>query len=322
MAKQANILSFDKAKREVGVSRPSVPVSESPARRRSTGAVSRPASGSRTAARDRRPGAAASAPAHAASRAGGAAEARRASARRDGAAAYRSSSDATRLTRRARPARTLEEDEEEVIPEKRSRFKEFRRKCQKKRAGKKFSRQCGEAGCASDADGAPRAAVYKGEMGSQHKRATRMQNTSSASASAKRSPGAARGSWRRSPKFIASMATLVCMVLTCWFLYTPAQQLYHSVREHDRLQAEYTAIEQRNDSLQSEVDALQTDAGVEDRAHQQFGWVPEGYQTANVRGLSAKDDDESHFKANIMPGSIEAPATWYSPLLDALFGAS
>lgn len=321
MTRQANILSFDKAKREVGASRPSVPMPESPVRKRSSGALARPASGSRKAACGSRPTASSSEVARTSSRTGGSASEER-RVRRDGAAAYRGSSAATRMTGSNRSPRKSEQDEEEAIPEKRSRFKEFRRKRQKERAGKKFSRQCADAGSASEAAAGPRAAVYKGEMGSQHKRASRMQNASSSGASAKRSPSAAIGAWRRSPKFIAGMATIVCMVLTCWFLYTPTQQLYHSVREHDRLQAEYTAIEQRNDSLQSEVDALQTDAGIEDRAHQQFGWVPEGYQTANVRGLSLQDGDESRFKANIVPGSIEAPETWYSPLLDALFGAS
>ena len=87
----------------------------------------------------------------------------------------------------------------------------------------------------------------------------------------------------------------------------------------DQEQAEYAAIEQRNASLESEVNALQTDAGVEDRAHQQFGWVKEGEQTANVKGLTPKED-ESTFTANIIPGSVKAPETWYSPLLDAVFG--
>ena len=57
-------------------------------------------------------------------------------------------------------------------------------------------------------------------------------------------------------------------------------------------------------------------------AHEQFGWVPEGEQTANVHGLAADagNDEGSNFTANIVVGSVEAPETWYSPVLDALFG--
>lgn len=113
---------------------------------------------------------------------------------------------------------------------------------------------------------------------------------------------------------------MACLVLSCWFLYTPAQQYYQSVREYDRLQAEYAAIEQRNVLLQVEVDALGTDAGLEDRARQEFGWVKEGEQTANVRGLAATEDSLSNLTVNIVPGSVEAPETWYSPMLDVLFG--
>lgn len=113
---------------------------------------------------------------------------------------------------------------------------------------------------------------------------------------------------------------MVCLALSCWFLYTPAQQYYQSVRERDRLQAEYTAINQRNALLQMEVDALETDAGLEDRARGEFGWVKEGEQTANVRGLAETENSSSNFTANIVPGSVEVPETWYSPMLDALFG--
>lgn len=217
-------------------------------------------------------------------------------------------------------------DEAEEAPEKLSRLQEFRRKRKKERADKKFDKQFGGGSRTSDAAASgPRAAVYKGEMGSNHRRAARMQNeatgTAHASVLAKLNPLAALSAWKQSPKFIASAGVFVCLLLCCWFLYTPAQQLYASVREHDRLEAEYAAIEQRNASLESEVNALQTDDGIEDRAHQEFGWVKEGYETATVRGLSGDAEDKGDiFTANIVPGSVKAPETWYSPMLDALFG--
>lgn len=48
--------------------------------------------------------------------------------------------------------------------------------------------------------------------------------------------------------------------------------------------------------------------------------VKKGEETATVSGLDLEDDEAGTFRANIVPGSVEAPETWYSPLLDALFG--
>ena len=41
-----------------------------------------------------------------------------------------------------------------------------------------------------------------------------------------------------------------------------------------------------------------------------------------MHGLTADagNYEGSNFTANIVPGSMEAPETWYSPVLDALFG--
>lgn len=164
-----------------------------------------------------------------------------------------------------------------------------------------------------------RAAVYKTQMGTRHRRAARMQSSTNSSASEKK-----RFSVKKlvtSPKCIASMALCICLALSCVFLYPAAAQLYHAVREHDRLSAEYAAIEGRNAALSSDVASLKTDTGVETRAHAQFGWVEPGEQTANVRGLSASGDDPGTFRPNITPGSVAAPTTWYSPLGDALFGS-
>ena len=148
-----------------------------------------------------------------------------------------------------------------------------------------------------------------------------MQNEESSSASRRTRGGdsqkpAAR--LVRKPWFIATAVTAFCLVFTVSFLYPSAAQLYHSVRDRDQLQAEYAAIEQRNDSIQATVDALSTDVGVEDRAHQEFGWVSKGENAVTVYGLDL--DDDSTFTASIVPGSIPAPETWYSKLLDPIFG--
>lgn len=212
-------------------------------------------------------------------------------------------------------------EQEEREPETLSRFEKLKRKHAKDKADRKFARQYGGNGDAASGEGGSRAAVYKGEMGSAHRRSSRMQNEESSSASRRTRGGdsqkpAAR--LVRKPWFIATAVTAFCLVFTVSFLYPSAAQLYHSVRERDQLQAEYAAIEQRNDSIQATVDALSTDAGVEDRAHQEFGWVSKGENAVTVYGLDL--DNDSTFTASIVPGSIPAPETWYSKLLDPIFG--
>ena len=210
---------------------------------------------------------------------------------------------------------------EELAPETLSRFEKLKRKHAKDKADRKFARQYGGNGDAASGEGGSRAAVYKGEMGSAHRRSSRMQNEKSSSASRRTRGGdsqKAAARLVRKPWFIATAVTAFCLVFTVSFLYPSAAQLYHSVRERDQLQAEYAAIEQRNDSIQASVDALSTDAGVEDRAHQEFGWVSKGENAVTVYGLDL--DSDSPFTASIVPGSIPAPETWYSKLLDPIFG--
>lgn len=212
-------------------------------------------------------------------------------------------------------------EQAEHEPETLSRFEKLKRKYAKDKADRKFARQYGGGGDAAPGEGGSRAAVYKGEMGSAHRRSSRMQNEESSSASRRTRGGDSQkpaSRLVRKPWFIATAVTAFCLVFTVSFLYPSAAQLYHSVRERDQLQAEYAAIEQRNDSIQATVDALSTDAGVEDRAHQEFGWVSKGENAVTVYGLDL--DDDSTFTASIVPGSIPAPETWYSKLLDPIFG--
>ena len=218
--------------------------------------------------------------------------------------------------RRAAPE-SPRDAEPEPEPARLSRLQKLKRERAKNKVDRTFSKQYGDQ-TSSAASSGPRAAVYKGEMGATHRKAARMQNTDAGmDASAKRF-GFGRG-FASSPRFMVGVALAACLVLTGIFLYPSAQQYYVTMRECDRLQAEYEAIENRNANIQSEVDALATDAGVEDRAREEFGWVKTGEHAVNVRGLDV-GEDESTFRANIVPGSVKAPETWYSKWLDPLFG--
>lgn len=192
----------------------------------------------------------------------------------------------------------------------------------KAKAHRAYTKQFGDDAPAGE--GGPRAAVYKGEMGASQRRAQRMQEGEGIPSANRRKAGfspAALAGLIRTRGFMIFAAVAACLVVCTVFLYTPAQQYYCSVRNHDKLELEYAALADRNDALQTDVDSLQTDAGIEQRAHDQLGWVKKGEESANVRGLDLEQSSEgSGVIANIASDSIQAPTTWYSPVLDVVFG--
>ncbi len=192
----------------------------------------------------------------------------------------------------------------------------------KERAGRAYFKQY-EAGRASDAAQAgPRAAVYKGEMGATHKRSSRMQDNPATQrvGQSARASRPNRGSFFTRPPFMALVASVLCLAFAVTFLYGPARQLYTDMRERDRLEAEYEAVVQRNEAIGQRVEALQTDAGVEDVARSELGWVREGEYAVSVSGLTPKEQPE--FRGSILSEGIPLPDTWYSGVLDPLFGVS
>lgn len=355
LAKQAKILSFDEAKRTSRGARPSVSASggrqrasssaNAPTRRSKGGqaksaeqgrsaygkasatgggasAASRGARGKASAA-----GASAAAPASAVSHSrGGTARGTAAFAdtargtaaqgkgtARAGARSGAAHAGGTRHGAASSASRTASEP-----PAKRpSKWEKFKRERAKSKVDRTFARQYGDQ--TSAASSGPRAALYKGEMGASHKRAARMQNAGGDAGASQRRFSAGHALAALSPRMAVSLACVACLVLTCVFLYPTAKQCYVTMRECDRLQAEYEAIENRNAAIQAEVDALSTQEGVEDRAREELGWVKTGEHAVTVYGIDVSEDDAA-FSANIVPGSIEAPETWYSQWLDPLFG--
>ncbi|MEC4273152.1 septum formation initiator family protein [Adlercreutzia sp. R25] len=199
-----------------------------------------------------------------------------------------------------------------------SKFGKKRRQRAKERAGRAYYQQY-EAGKPSEASqGGPRAAVYKGEMGASHKRSSRMQQKSSARSERFKAPSDKRPFFTRAP-FVVACATALCLAFGAVFLYAPAQQLYIDIRERDRLAAEYAAVVDRNAAIEAQVNALSTDAGIEDAARTQLGWVREGEHAVSVGGL-AEAEEASAFRGNIVSEDIVAADTWYSDLLDPIFG--
>lgn len=221
-----------------------------------------------------------------------------------------------------------------------SKVSNARRTRNKEKADKRFTKQYGGAGMPSaNAEPAgPRAAVYKGEMGTQHRKAARMQGVFTGAGAGILGFGAGLGAGigalfggqrsaddpaapkrRAIPKaLVALLAVLIVLAGGFAFLFEPAKQCYTEGRKYDQLLAEYAAVQEHNEIIRSEVEFLSTKNGVEDRAREEFGWVKSDEQAGRVAGVEVEED--STFAANVVPGSVPAPETWYSGVLDPLFG--
>lgn len=216
------------------------------------------------------------------------------------------------------------------------RFRAWRTSRSKQAAEQAFEKAYGSQSARGGSDGGPRAAVYTGQMGASQKRASRIQGsaggvmTGGGSAFHALSGGASgllarigeavprlSGLSRNLKRGLLAVSCTVVTVLLVGSIYVPAQHYYQQIRERDRLSAEYAAVQERNEALQSMVERLSTDDGLEDKAHAEFGLIKPDEETASVIGI--EPDSTLDFKANIAPGSIPAPETWYSGVLDVLF---
>lgn len=197
----------------------------------------------------------------------------------------------------------------------------------KARADRMFDRQFAKE-TPAEGEGAPRAALYKGKMGSSHRKSTRMQDSAPSGFAAKtglrEGASGVLSNVSYSPRAMRVLTAVLCVVVAFVLLYDPARQCYQAQREHDRLAAEYSTIEQRNDVLDVQNDALVSDAGMEDAVREKYGYVKAGEETAVVSGLSDETVDTAHdsdaVEANVLSSSVKAPEEWYTPLLDAFFG--
>ena len=207
-----------------------------------------------------------------------------------------------------------------------SKAERKRRKRAKDRAGRMFAEQFGSDDVPSSGEGSPRAAVYEGKMGKTARKAARLVPSGKAVAQGLSgfNPAALLSSFFLSRRGVIAAVVFVCLVGSFISIYGPAQQYYQSIRDNDRTQAQYAAIEARSDALEAQNDRLASDAGVETIAHKDYGWVKQGEQTAKVEGLSdsayAKEEAGSTITANVAVGNIDYPETWYSPILDKFFG--
>ncbi len=210
---------------------------------------------------------------------------------------------------------------------KRSNKEAAKRRRGKARAEKKFAKLYGKgeaSASASNSEGGPRAAVYQAKMGAKHRKAAQALQQKAAqgiSAASGFIGGITLPDLKALPKRTVRILTVIgCAAFLTFMLYAPAQQCYQQVRERDRVAAEYAAVMDRNQALADSVDMLQTEEGIEDKAHAEYGMVKDGEEAGSVSGIDVQSSTD--FVANVVPGGVAAPDTWYSGVLDLLFGYS
>ena len=224
----------------------------------------------------------------------------------------------------------------------------------KEKAGKAFERQFAGASSSAASEAGPRAAVYKGEMGRSQRRAQHMQTNATHKGSKSAGfrlqgnpfvyPGTAQEKKREphnkqqaqgnfftrvisklaniffgTPRRLVALSMVVCVVIAGVFMYPAVKQYYTEMRHLDKVNAEYQAVSERNADLTATRDYLKSSAGVEELAHEQYGWVTEGENSVLVYGLQ-NDTVLADTNLYIKRGSVSAPETWYSVILDPLFG--
>lgn len=190
-----------------------------------------------------------------------------------------------------------------------------------KKADREFTRTV-SGDSAPTGEGAPRPGLYKGEMGRNHRKAARMQAAPQVKKAFR--GGFSLAGWRDSPHFSTSLVVVVCIVMACGFIYPAAKDCYTAVRQQAQITAEYQAIQDRNAEIQGRIENLSTAEGIEDKAHEDYGWVKSGENSVSVAtgGTTSIASDADNQTAAVATGSVPAPTTWYSPALDLLFGYS
>ena len=204
-------------------------------------------------------------------------------------------------------------------------MEQVRQQQRKRKASREFDRS-GYGRTNTSASGA-RAAVHTGSMGSRQRKASRTYAQGSPYAgAAKAAVGGVAGfigsfvSKKHGVKLYALSALLACMVLSGAFLYPAAQNYYIAIRNNAQAQAEYDALQDYYEQLQGNVAMLDTDEGVETRAHDLYGWVSAGDNSVMVQGTQAESSFDATEIGIVPSGSVKAPDTWYSGFLDPFFG--
>ena len=113
-------------------------------------------------------------------------------------------------------------------------------------------------------------------------------------------------------RLLITSLVLCCIVFSIFFLYQPAKDFYMSVREQDRLQAQYDALKNTNTQLQNDIDFLQTEEGVKQRASETLGLIQAGESIGYVAGsevVDGRDNSAASTSSKLAYKNIKTPET-------------
>ena len=117
----------------------------------------------------------------------------------------------------------------------------------------------------------------------------------------------------------ALVIVLVVVLVLGFILYPVGRSYYKSLREQQQLEATLEAIEQRNDEIQKQNDALETQEGIEAQAREELGWVSDGEESAVVTNITEDEDSTGKLPEQVDEEKIQPPHTWYYDILDIVF---
>jgi cell division protein FtsB len=109
---------------------------------------------------------------------------------------------------------------------------------------------------------------------------------------------------------------IALLAVAIWSFYPVARIQYQESREKMRLEAELSALKERNAELRTQVDRLKTPAGVEEIARESLGMVKDGEHVYVVTNLL----EETTGTAAACTSIAEPPPTFSQSLLDSIFG--
>lgn len=114
------------------------------------------------------------------------------------------------------------------------------------------------------------------------------------------------------------LLVMLAIALAVAMLFSPVRNLYIAYRQLDTLQQTYDVLNEENNKLRSQIEALQTREGIENEARER-GYVEPGETKVLVEGLEVEEGPSAAAEA---VAELEVPDTrvWYIRLLDSLFG--
>lgn len=116
---------------------------------------------------------------------------------------------------------------------------------------------------------------------------------------------------------VLPVSIVLALVLLGWFMYPMARLHYQEQRKVERLQAQLTQIQQRNQRLKKDVLRLQTAEGIEEAARE-LGMARKGEQLWVTMPEGGGPASETTAAAPLRTADV-TPALW-TQVLDAVFG--